>query len=244
MDAGHVKKYFEKLDVVCEYARAVESVGLWESEKLVFGRLLRPDMDILELGCGAGRIAHGLYSAGFKKITATDFSENMIDVAKAIALEHGDGIRYMVEDARQLSFNDASFDAAIFGFNGLMQIPGRAERRRAMCEAFRVLRPGGVFIFTTHDRDTPANADFWKSEKSAWDSGQRGGLDEFGDRMYYDGSGGYIYIHSPVLAEVESDLCSAGFANVRRALRSEIAAEPSNVAEFSDECVFWFADKL
>lgn len=84
MDPLNVKGYFEKAQVVCDYARAVEEVGLWNSEKIVFGQCFSPDMRILELGCGAGRIAHGLCGLGFKNVTATDFSESMIESARAI----------------------------------------------------------------------------------------------------------------------------------------------------------------
>lgn len=244
MDAEKVRNYFERLNVVCDYARAVEGVGLWESEKKIFCGRIGRDSEILELGCGAGRIAHGLFRLGYKRITATDFSSNMIDVARAVARELGDSVDYRVEDARSLSFPDGSFDAAIFGFNGLMQIPGRSQRRRAMSEAHRVLRGGGVFIFTTHDRDLPSNCAYWERERALWERGGRNpDLDEFGDRVYGDGSGGNIYIHSPVLSDVEADLRAAGFCVCFRARRSEIAAEPARVREFSDDCVFWVAEK-
>lgn len=245
MESENVKKYFEKLDVVCDYARAVEKVGLWESEKIVFAKNLKKRDEILELGCGAGRIAHGLNSLGFEKITATDFSENMVDVAKAIAEKYGDKIIYRVEDARALTFADASFDAAIFGFNGLMQIPQRQNRRKALNEIHRVLRPNAILIFTTHDRDAPAHSDFWKDEQARWQNGSKpDGLDEFGDKFYFDGECGNIFIHSPVFSEVEEDLSFSNFQILARQRRSEIAVEPENVVEFSDECVFWIVKKI
>ena len=63
------------------------------------------------------------------------------------------GIFFHHGDATALDYEDETYDGAIFGFNGLMQIPGRENRRRAMREIFRVLVPGSWFVFTTHDRD-------------------------------------------------------------------------------------------
>jgi methionine--tRNA ligase beta chain len=49
-------------------------------------------------------------------------------------------------------------------------------------EALRILKPGGVFLFTTHDRDRAADyRSFWKAERKRWGEGrQKPGLIEFG----------------------------------------------------------------
>ncbi len=243
MDAENVKNYFCKTEVVCDYARAVTRVGLWESEKLVFGKYLEPGWRVLELGCGAGRIAHGLSLIGFGNVVGTDFSPAMVEVARAIAADSGGCAEFRVEDATGLSFADSSFDAAVFGFNGIMQIPLRRRRRLAMSEAARVLRPGGIFIFTTHDRDAPRNAAYWRAERESWAEGtQHSALDEFGDICYESGCG-ELFIHSPSRAEVREDASSAGFGILLEKKRSEIAFEPQTVREFSDECVFWVCQK-
>ncbi len=236
MESELVKNYFEDMRVVCDYARAVREVGLWESERIVVERFVSKDAKILELGCGAGRIAIGLGKIGYTDIAAIDFSSNMIDVAKLIGKEMGYKIKFSEGDATNLKFSDGQFDAVIFGFNGLMQIPRRANRKRALTEIRRVLRPEGVFIFTTHDRSI--NPDYWEKEAAKWERGNSDALlDEFGDK-YYAGEHGNIYIHSPEDAEIESDLISCGFKTVFKAFRSDICQESMPVRNFSDECVF------
>ena len=80
-----VKQYFESQTVVEKYAAATKRVGLWISEEKVFTRLFEKEAAILELGCGAGRIAFGLYELGYRYLMATDFSRPMVQQAKQIA---------------------------------------------------------------------------------------------------------------------------------------------------------------
>ena len=243
MESGFIKNYFSQDSVVCDYARAALNVGLWESEKIVFTKYFKKSGRILELGCGAGRIAHGLCALGYSSIVATDFSENMIEVAKAIARDFGDNVDYQVQDATDITFAGGSFDGAIFGFNGLMQIPKRSMRRRAMSEIFRVLKSGAFFAFTTHDREAPRNAKYWEDERRAWQRGAKGEkLDEFGD-ICYQSEHGELFIHSPTRAEVCEDMLSCGFEKIFEQNRSNIASENQAVKEFSDECIFWVFKK-
>ena len=68
--------------VVGSYEEAVDSIGLWESEKLIFGKYLRPGMKILDIGCGAGRTTFNLYKLGYRDITGFDLSAAMIAACK------------------------------------------------------------------------------------------------------------------------------------------------------------------
>lgn len=243
MDSGEVKAYFEKPEVVADYLKAAQDVGLWESERIVFGGVMNPKGALLELGCGAGRIAFGLERLGFCNIVAGDISSAMVKAAAGLAAKNGSGVRFETLDARRLRFGDGEFDSVVFGFNGLMQIPLRKNRRKAMGEVFRVLKPGGVFAFTTHDRDAEKNRDYWQMEARRWAHGvQYKKLDEFGD-IVYDSYAGSVYIHSPLMEEVRADISAAGFEISFCRKRSQIAAENDAVLEFSDECVFWVANK-
>lgn len=243
MEADKVKSYFETAEVVADYARAVDEVGLWESEKAVILPLLEKSARILELGCGAGRIGINLARLGYENVLSTDFSENMVKVANAIIERDGLNMSAQVCDATDIALPDASFDAVIFGFNGLMQIPKAENRLRAMEEIFRVLRRGSKFVFTTHDRKTPRNRNYWLNEEKQWLHGvQDPRLDDFGD-IYYKGDHGNIFIHSPSKEEVLESLREAGFEPTLCRLRSEIAAEPPAVLDFSDDCIFWTAEK-
>ncbi len=236
MDASFVKNYFENMRVVSDYAKAVDSVGLWASEKMLIERYIPKTAKVLELGCGAGRIAIGMARLGYENIYASDFSTNMVDVAKQLAERDSLNVEFSVQDATAISLPDETFDVVIFGFNGLMQIPKHQNRFKAMCEIHRVLKEDGLLIFTTHDR--ALTADYWNAERKIWSSGGNSKLlDEFGDKCY-EGEHGEIFIHSPDAAEVERLLKFSGFDIVFESVRSDIAEENSAVKDFSDECVF------
>jgi ubiquinone/menaquinone biosynthesis C-methylase UbiE len=71
-------------------------------------------------------------------------------IRQAQALSTGLQVSYRVMDAMDLQFPDGAFDAALFSYNGIELLPGRAGKQKALREVHRVLRPGGVLIFTTH----------------------------------------------------------------------------------------------
>ena len=124
-----------------------------------------------------------------------------------------------------------------------MQIPGRDKRRAALREAFRVIRPGSYFVFTTHEREMNKWKKFWKQERERWRKGkQTKGLCEYGDR-YEPTKLGELFIHVPAKHDIVDDLKAIGFKLEADVLRSRIAVEPELVCEFSDECRFWVARK-
>jgi SAM-dependent methyltransferase len=102
------------------------------------------EADVLEVGCGNGLIWRenlDRITAGWR-LTLTDLSPGMVDtVGHAL----GDRAEYVVADAQELPFADASFDAVIAN-HMLFHVP---DRPRALAEIARVLRPGGAFRATT-----------------------------------------------------------------------------------------------
>lgn len=244
MDASTVRKYFENPRVVADYAEAAQNVGLWESERKVIFEYIPKSARVLELGCGAGRVSVALSREGYSDITATDFSPAMVEAAAQIAALRAPNVKCAVCDATKIAFPDESFDAVIFAFNGLMQIPRREARAAALDEIRRVLKLGGIFVFTTHERLTPEHARYWSAEEKQWKCGsQNPVLDDFGD-IFYAGDHGNVFIHSPTDAEVSEALAAAGFSEIFKNLRSRIAEEPSAVVDFSDDCVFRVVKKL
>ena len=77
-----VRKTYNNSKVAKSYTEAVEKVGLWNSEKIMFEKYISKDAKILDLGCGAGRTTINLYKEGYKNITGLDISDKFIDYAK------------------------------------------------------------------------------------------------------------------------------------------------------------------
>jgi len=203
-----VKQAYTEDNTVLYYARAVTKVGLWESERILSEKYLKDKNGrILDLGCGAGRIAIGLYKLGYHNVTGIDLSDSMIDKARQISVEMKCPISFDKGDAVNLQFEDKTFDLVIFSFNGLMLIPGIESRIKAMSEIQRVLNPGGHFIFTTHDRDMQKEMkSFWKKEKKRWRKGlQDSRLYDLGDRII-QGKAERTFLHFPNREEIASSL--------------------------------------
>ena len=241
--AENVRAFYDDPAVVEHYRRATANVGLWLSEEIVFRRVFAPGDRILELGTGTGRISIGLAELGYKHLLAIDIAKEMIAEARRINKVLEAGVSFRQGDATRLKFEDGLFDGAIFGFNGLMQIPGREQRRMALREILRVVRPGAPFVFTSHDRNASPHSGFWKKERQRWSRDkQNAALIDFGDR-YDDTDLGRLYIHVPTPEEMREELKLTGWKCEWDALRSAIAHEGPDMKQFSDECRFWVARK-
>jgi SAM-dependent methyltransferase len=244
-----VREDFNSVETVIYYTRAAHGMGLWESERRLITRYF-PDRNapLLEAGCGAGRVTIGLWESGYRNLTAFDFAEELVDQARSLALERrADAIRWHAADATRLSechlIDDTRFEGVLFLFNGLMQIPGRENRRAAMRGLHGRCRAGAHFIFTTHDRDDPAERHLWIAEAERWARGEQDPrLVEYGDR-YFAHEHGRTFMHLPARIEILEDLQATGWTHIEDAMRDTIARENKLVRDFSDNCRFWVARK-
>jgi ubiquinone/menaquinone biosynthesis C-methylase UbiE len=103
---------------------------------------------VLEIAAGSGVVTRALAPklASDATYTVTDLNQPMLDYAASRLRD--DRIIWQQADAQDLPFRDASFDAVCCQF-GAMFFP---KREQAYAEARRVLKPGGLFIFSVWDR--------------------------------------------------------------------------------------------
>ena len=264
ISAATVREDFNDLLAVIHYTRAAHELGLWQSEQQLIARYFpERNVPLIEAGCGAGRVTLGLWKLGYRQLTAFDFAEELIDQARSLAAEReAEAITFLRADATCLASRDTASDAvsktsasiaipsghfggALFMFNGLMQIPGRENRRSAMRELHRVCAHGAPLLFTSHDRDcSPTERVMWRLEKARWERNEQDlRLVEFGDRYFEEEGTGRTFMHLPDRAEILEDLGETGWTHTFDAMRGEIAKEPPAVENFSDECRFWVAHK-
>ena len=103
---------------------------------------------VLEIACGTGRVSRHLRMAisSSSKLIASDISPDMLAVAKEKCTSLD--IDWRIIDAQDLPFEDNSIDVVVCCF-GYMFVP---DKQKAFAEAYRVLKPGGVFLFSTWDK--------------------------------------------------------------------------------------------
>ena len=122
---------------------------VWQS--ILDGLRLRGNERVLDLGCGRGAVlvavAHRLTTGrvtGIDVWRAHDQSGNARNVTLRNAAIEGVQDRIDVEtaDMRALPFEAATFDVIVSSL-AIHNIKANADRVRAVCEAWRVLKPGG-----------------------------------------------------------------------------------------------------
>ena len=103
---------------------------------------------VLETAAGTGVVTRTLASVLPETIAidATDLNQSMLDHASSQL--SSTRVTWRQADAQTLPFPDGTFDAVVCQF-GVMFFPDQAK---AFSEAYRVLKPGGRFLFNVWDR--------------------------------------------------------------------------------------------
>jgi ubiquinone/menaquinone biosynthesis C-methylase UbiE len=99
--------------------------------------------DVLEIGCGSGAMAAEIlrrYPA--VRLTATDYDDSMVDVARRRLAPFGARAAVRQADATALPFPEASFDATL----SFIMLHHVVNWEQGLAELVRVLRPGGRLI--------------------------------------------------------------------------------------------------
>lgn len=136
----------EVMDTV-EDAEAYDAMDHSGANDAFITRLLELGVSgrVLDIGCGPGHIPLQLVTQKRElEVVGVDLSKSMLKIAeehKAVCA-HGDRVEFQVADAKGLDFPDDSFDT-VCSNSILHHIPDPVPFLR---EAWRVLKPGGVFL--------------------------------------------------------------------------------------------------
>jgi arsenite methyltransferase len=115
---------------------------------------LRGDEGVLDMGCGRGAVLTAIARrlttgrvTGVDIWSTTDQSGNARDVTLRNASLEGvaDRIDIQTGDMRALPYPDAAFDLVVSSL-AIHNISSNADRKQAIVEAFRVLKPGGRIV--------------------------------------------------------------------------------------------------
>ena len=119
--------------------------GLREADAALLGPVA--GRRVLELGCGAASAGRWLVTQGARAV-ALDLSAGMLRHAVRAAADTGVRVPLVQADALALPFPDGTFDVVCTAFGA---VPFVADSAAVMREVFRVLRPGGRWVFSiTH----------------------------------------------------------------------------------------------
>jgi ubiquinone/menaquinone biosynthesis C-methylase UbiE len=103
---------------------------------------------LLDIGIGSGRTTGFLIDIS-QDYTGIDYSPQSIELARAKYPQ----LNLLCCDARDLrGFADTSFDFVLFSFNAIDYMI-HEDRLKCLAEIRRVLKPDGLFMFSTHNRD-------------------------------------------------------------------------------------------
>jgi len=117
------------------------------SEFNEFLKYLKPNANVLDLGCGNGRLLHFLKG---QKITYTglDISPKLINFAYKLAKpDNLPPYRFLRSDFTRIPFGNQEFDV-VFAIASIYHIPSKGLRLAVVSEISRVLKRDGIFIMT------------------------------------------------------------------------------------------------
>ncbi len=107
---------------------------------------------VWDFGCGPGNTAKYLSNLGVE-ISGLDLSEKILEQARAVHPE----INFRKGNILDLEFENDSI-AGVAAFYAIVHFT-KEQAGRAFREVFRVLQPGGIFLFTYHIGDETLHID-------------------------------------------------------------------------------------
>lgn len=125
--------------------KPIADEAAYQKKLLITREYFRPDMKVLELGCGTGStaIAHAPY---VDHIQAIDISSMMIEIAQSKAKAKGvTNVNFERSTIDDYSVPNQTYDAVL----GLSILHLLDNKEAVIARVHRMLKPGGVFVTST-----------------------------------------------------------------------------------------------
>ncbi len=157
-----VRSIFSKIARRYDAFNALSSLGIYKSwlRRVARTAACTPEERVIDVAGGTGDVAFELCRlCPPASIELTDFTPEMLEVARARIAKGaacGVGVTTAEADAMGLPYPDASFDVLTMAY-GLRNF---SDRKKAMREAVRVLKPGGRAVIL--EFGTPPNP-LWRA---------------------------------------------------------------------------------
>jgi SAM-dependent methyltransferase len=125
--------------------RPIADEASYQRKLAITQSYLRPDMAVLEFGCGTGSTALA-HAPCVNQIDAIDVSAKMIEIARRKAkVAQVTNVIFGEAAIEDLEADDATYDAVL----GLSILHLLRDRNAAIAKVHRLLKPGGVFVSST-----------------------------------------------------------------------------------------------
>jgi len=139
---------------LCSFLYTTRRGKFLEWDAILDSLALRGDEQVLDMGCGRGAVltaVAGRLTTG--RVTGVDIwsTKDQSGNAKEVTLRNAalegvtDRIRIDTGDMRALPYPDGTFDLIVSSL-AIHNIRSNVERKRAIAEAFRVVKPGGRIV--------------------------------------------------------------------------------------------------
>jgi len=140
------ERWYNDDEHIIALLRAESRLKLAYVKQVLQEHQIGPGARLLDVGCGAGFLSNGLAADAYE-VFGLDQSADSVAVARRHAPKAAK-VHYDAGNAYSLTYPDASFDAVLLmDFLEHVDEPARAIR-----EASRVLRAGGLMVFYTFNR--------------------------------------------------------------------------------------------
>ncbi len=203
---------FHNPDLARQYDALLEGTPLLRHDLAFFDEHCPRPGKTLDLGAGTGRLSIPLAERTYQPV-AVDLSREMLNLLRSKAERAGVVVPSVCANIADLRmFADQSFDYVACLFSTLGLVVGASARKQVFDHAFRVLKPGGVFVFHVHNRwfnawTTHGRNILWQEWFGAWTGKNAPGDYEM---PAHHGAGRWT-MHLFTRGEIRAMVRSAGF---------------------------------